>query len=117
MISPRTEAMGILENSGRPLSPKEIAALKQQYIPGYVYNAFNLLIARNFNGRDARVLQEDVVSIIMSKVNVSRAEIIANKWLDVEDVYRKQGWRVTYDKPGYCETGEPFYVFSKPSNN
>ena len=33
---------------------------------------------------------------------------------DVEDIYEKAGWDVTYDTPGYNETYEPKFTF-KPS--
>ena len=40
-------------------------------------------------------------------------KVFKNKWLDVEEVYRKAGWKVEYDKPGYCEDYEAYFVFEK----
>jgi len=34
-------------------------------------------------------------------------------WMDVEDAYRKAGWDVDFDKPGYNETYEANFTFSK----
>ena len=34
-----------------------------------------------------------------------------NKYLDFEDEYRTIGWKVTYNKPAYCETYEPYFIF------
>lgn len=36
-----------------------------------------------------------------------------NSWVDFEDLYRKQGWKVVYDKPAYCETYKAYFVLSK----
>jgi hypothetical protein len=34
-------------------------------------------------------------------------------WFDIEDIYRKAGWAVEFDKPGYNESYESFFVFKK----
>lgn len=43
----------------------------------------------------------------------SRQFIFDKHWLDIEDTYRKAGWNVEYDKPGYCENYDAYFVFSK----
>jgi hypothetical protein len=37
--------------------------------------------------------------------------IFDNHWLDIEDHYRKAGWKVTYDKPSYYEDYDAFFKF------
>lgn len=38
-------------------------------------------------------------------------QLIKEKWLDIEDHYRKAGWKVTYDKPAYCENYDAYFKF------
>lgn len=44
---------------------------------------------------------------------LTKDEIFDNHWLDIEDIYREQGWKVKYDKPGYNEESfKPYFEFS-----
>jgi hypothetical protein len=93
-----------------PISPSEILGYKQNDIPSFVYEAFNTLIVRNWNGTSATVKQKDVIALLPEE---KQAEAYANHWLDVEDIYRHAGWGVKYDKPAYNETYDAHFVFSK----
>ena len=33
--------------------------------------------------------------------------------MDFEDLYRKSGWSVSYDKPAYNENYDAFLIFNK----
>lgn len=46
-------------------------------------------------------------------MNIKSNIVYGKQYLDVEDIYRKEGWKVVYDKPAYCETYEPTFTFSK----
>lgn len=39
--------------------------------------------------------------------------IFAEKWLDVEEIFRQVGWSVSYDNPAYNESYEPSWTFTK----
>jgi hypothetical protein len=94
------------------ISPNEVVAQKQKNIPEIVFEAFNELIADNFTEGSAKVKQEDVINLILSKSGfLSRQEIFDKGWLNIEDVYRGQGWKVEYDKPGCYETYSAFFKF------
>lgn len=94
----------------KPLKPSEVVSSKK--FPEFVIGAFNAEIAKNFlNGR-ATVKQCDVVARI-SALGYSSREIYDNKWLDIEDTYRAEGWAVSYDKPGYNETYEAYFIFAQ----
>ena len=56
-------------------------------------------------------MQDDVAKLIVQK-GLKRQDIFDNHWLDVEDLYRKNGWKVDYDKPGYNESYNAYFVFS-----
>jgi len=95
-----------------PIKPSEVMVLKEQSFPPEVLEAFNELIAKEFSDGQALVMQEDVVKLIVKK-GIGRAKIFRNNWLDVEDVYRKAGWKVYFDSPGYNEDYEAGFKFSK----
>lgn len=108
----------------KPISPSDIAATKREVFPPYVIQAFNELIAKDFVGNRATVKQDDVIAKIIelnpdlkeiddaSNYN-ARRRILNNGWLNVEEIYRAEGWRVKYDKPGYNESYGAYFIFEK----
>ena len=92
-----------------PIKPNEA----ETEFPEGVYEAFNELIRKNLRGKTATVKQRDVAQLIASKLELTLTEVLANGYLDVEDAYRKAGWKVEYDKPGYNESYEPHFAFTK----
>ena len=84
------------------IKPSEVVELKKNIIPQEVFDAFNELIAKNWDGHSATVLQDDVAALIISKF-ASPVNPYAEHWLDIEDIYRNEGWIVEYDKPGWNE--------------
>lgn len=81
--------------------------------PDAVIEVWNSLITVFFNGRESRVLQSEAVAALSQKLDVNRRVILDSKYLDIEDVYRAAGWTVTYDKPAYNESYEPFFIFTR----
>jgi len=106
-----------------PITPQELKARRSQ-IPDFVIDVFNDLIAENFDGRSAVILQEDVVKRLLPLVQVhegqsispnARREMVFKKgWLNVEALFEKQGWKVAYYKPDYREDGYPSFTFTAP---
>lgn len=94
------------------LAPHEVASALKASMPDAVLESFNALIAENFNGSSATVYQKDVVSRL-EQLGHSRAKVFDKGWLNVEDIYRARGWKVVYDKPGYCESYDAHFTFSK----
>ncbi len=94
----------------QPISPKEVIDKKLSSIPSEAIEAFNELIAQNTGRANIVVKQEEVVALMVKK-GLHREQIFKNGWLDIEDIYRKAGWRVEYDKPGYNEDYEPTFTF------
>ena len=97
----------------KPVEPSEIHLKKKEIFPDEVIDAFNQLIIKNFDGNSAFIKQEDAIKLIQSKMEITRENLFKNKWLDVEEIYRYYGWNVVYDKPGYNETYEPSFTFTK----
>lgn len=98
----------------KPISPDEVVAKKATLIPDEVIEAFNEMIAEHMTGGYSKFKQSKVVDRILTKMpGMNRGTLYDNHWLDVEDVYRAEGWKVEYDKPGYCETYEATFEFSR----
>ena len=99
----------------KPITPAEV---ENKEIPDEIIAAFNALILKNWTTSGAKIDQEDVLRLAMKNFKESGKEISADKvfdngWMDVESVFKKEGWRVTYDKPAYFETYEAYYIFKK----
>lgn len=95
-----------------PIKPSEVAAKRVATIPPEVFEAFNELIVENFLVSTATVVQNKVVERILAKLpQVTRGEIFEKGWLEVEGAYRKAGWSVLYDRPGYNESYDAYFEF------
>lgn len=108
--------------SVKSITPDEVVEKKQEQLPDFVVEAFNEMIAKNWNGRSASFKQDDVVNLICQKMGYEEYRAAVNKiyaehWLDVEDVYRSAGWVVKYDKPAYNESYPATFEFSKKSKS
>jgi hypothetical protein len=96
-----------------PIKPKEVQEQREASIPEEVFEVFNDLIKKNWSGHSATVMQGDAAHLICQKLNITSTKLYENGWMDVENAYRKAGWKVEYDKPGYNETYEANYRFTK----
>ncbi len=97
----------------KPISPSEVRFKLEKAFPPEVIAAFNECICENMRRGSARVLQDDVLNRICAKLSVERKFVYERNWLDVEDLYGRHGWEVTYDKPGYNESYAPYFVFKE----
>lgn len=103
----------------KPFSPGDATASVSSLLPDEVISAVNRLLSQKFDGRNSvEFYQHEVIKAIKHEFmlsreqKVTRAEIFENQWLDFEPVFRKSGWRVYYDKPGYNESYEPTFTFT-----
>lgn len=92
------------------LSPKDLkeAAERGDHIPDGVIKAVNQLLKENASSTYIVLKQCDVVKAIKECMGVTTVPV---KWLDFEPVFRKAGWKVEYDKPGYNESYEATFAF------
>lgn len=105
----------------KPITPEEVLKVKSESIPDAVFEAFNELIAENYNGSSSTVKQNKVVALILKKLNDTDpghnfAEVLRRHWLDVEDIYRKAGWSVEYNNPAPDENYEAYFEFTRDEN-
>jgi hypothetical protein len=96
-----------------PMKPSEVRAAKKAALPEEVFRVVNRLIEEHWNGNEARFGQNRLVSALMLAMSIDRHEVFSRHLLDFEEAYRAQGWEVEYDKPGYNETYEPTFSFSR----
>ncbi len=94
-----------------PIKPSQIAKRQNSSIPGEVIETFNEIITEKYSGLSARVTQEEVIERLVKK-GLKREVIYEKRWLDVEDIFRKSGWDVEYDKPGFNESYGAYFVFN-----
>ncbi len=101
-----------------PISPDDAIIKKQSIIPDIVIECFNELIAQNYTDNESTFKQDDVVELIRQKMttvqpDVKNRIIYGSHWLDVESIYRKKGWIVEYDKPGFNESYDATFTFNR----
>ena len=102
-----------MSNKVGPIYPDDV--LLVNHIPEEVFEVFNDLILKNWNGKSAKVTQNDAAGLVAAKLNIDRDVVFNKCFLDVEDHYRKAGWLVAYEKPSYNETFEAYLCSLKPS--
>ena len=101
-----------------PIKPDDVLLLKAKIIPPEVIQAFNNLIVKKYDGCSAYIKQPEVVNEILKLMGMdytveNKSKIFYNHWLDIENFYRKAGWKVLYDTPDYNESGDALFKFSK----
>lgn len=106
----------------KPITPSEVAQTKGSVLPPEVIQAFNELIASYCIDGCAVLKQEDVIERIIQLMAISNPDtdrailrplIFEKGWLNVEPLFEAAGWKVEYDKPGYCETYPATFTFIK----
>jgi hypothetical protein len=94
-----------------PIKPNEVAEYQKKNLPNAVIETFNELIASKFVNGSATVKQSDVIKLMLKK-GLNKDDIEEKGWLNVEEVYRLDGWKVNYKKPGFNETRDAVFEFS-----
>jgi hypothetical protein len=98
----------------KPISPDEVASAKAAIFPDYVIDSVNELIAAKYTAGRAVFTQDEVMDKILSKTNLTREYVFSAGYLNFEEIYEAQGWKVVYDKPGYNESYKANFTFTKP---
>jgi len=96
-----------------PIKPSEIVAARKKCIPKTVFNVIDKLIVTHWNGFSAVVKQEEIIDLLVKRTKKSAQYYFDNNFLDIEDIYREQGWDVIYDRPRYFESYGATFTFVK----
>ena len=96
----------------KPIKPSDI----QKIIPDWVIQGANDCINEHWNEikKSSKFTQDSLIEHILKYApsGVTRETLFDNNWLDIEPIYEKEGWVVSYDKPMYYETYEPNFTFT-----
>jgi hypothetical protein len=57
--------------------------------------------------------QGHAVRVLTDRLEVTRDDVYDKGWLNIEPVYAEFGWVVEYDKPGYNESYDATFEFTK----
>lgn len=101
-------------NKIKPISPYEINTVVGNHIPDFVINVVNNLIGKHWNGRSATIKQKEIKEEILKVLpeEYKEEDIYGKKWMDFEQLYVKEGWKVVYDKPAYNESYDATFEFT-----
>lgn len=94
------------------ITPYEVRKSRKDCIPEVIFNEINKLIVENFDGVESKVYQDDIISrVCNNETGLTSSKIFERHYLDIEHFYEEAGWKVTYDKPAYCETHKAYFIF------
>lgn len=101
----------------KPLSPNEVKQKRVESIPDFVIEAANNLIAKKWDGYSSTVKLDDIVTeaLKIAKAQgktVSSRDLFDDHSLDIEPAFRKAGWSVKFDRPGYNESYDSYFEFT-----
>lgn len=104
-------------------SPEDVLKKRVETIPDYVIDAFNDLLTENYQENEtitfAYIEQEDVIRKILeysTDDELTRETIFKKHYLDIENLYRNNGWEVNYKKPMFNEHFKAYFVFKSKKN-
>lgn len=104
------------------LKPDDVEDKKTKSIPKEVFDAANELIAKNWDGYSStfklKLLAKESLELINNQISETSLKktsdfLFSNNFLDIEGSYRQEGWNVTFEKSGYNETFDDYFVFEK----
>lgn len=97
----------------KALSPTELEKFRKDSMPDAVMETFNQMLADNYGTGYVTIMDKDLVAALVKK-GLNRDEIYRKGWLGLaRALYRKQGWDVYYDAPGYCESYDAYTRFMR----
>lgn len=96
----------------KPISPDEVVGKLEEAIPPNVIQAINNVIAKNWNGSSAHFRVSDVLDEL-NKLKAYDDLEIKSFPSNFTPIYERAGWKIDVDRPGYCESYETNWTFTK----
>ena len=97
----------------RPITPEEAAVGHEATIPAIVITTVNRLLKAHGNKKQIVLKQKEIVAGLFAALKAPD-KVFEIEWLDFEDIYRRAGWKVTYNKAGLGEECyEANFTFTK----
>lgn len=94
----------------KPITPDEV--IIEATFPEWVWDVFNELIKRAWDGHQAYILFKDARSALHHHAERNSYEH-KKQYIDVETAYRAIGWEVVVNNPDYTENYEGHFIFRK----
>jgi protein associated with RNAse G/E len=94
----------------KAITPKEALSKRRDLIPSKVIESFNELIVEGFDGHKATVYQHKVKQRICSKLSINE-DFFKHEWLNIESMFREQGWTIFYKRPDRDESFDIHFIF------
>jgi len=96
------------------ITPDKIQMASRKKIPEHIIDSVSEMIAATWDGNRARFTQKDLMDLVLDKSETpTRHQIFEQKLFDFEYIFRREGWVVEYDKPGYNESYDATFTFAK----
>lgn len=93
----------------KPITPGEARKYwEDRPIAGEVLESVNDLIKENWRPNGVTIYQEDILKRAEAK-GLNRQLILAERWLDFEDHYKRAGWKVEYVIP---DSDKRYFIFT-----
>jgi len=92
-------------------SPQDALESHEHNLPEEILAAVNTLLSERVASGRVTITQPELLELVTKDGKFTSAEIFARKWFDFEGVYRKAGWKVSYDKPDYNGSGNAYWTF------
>ena len=77
-------------------------------------------MTENYQEDETIIEQEDVIRKILeysTDDELTRDTIFKKHYLDIENLYRNNGWEVDYRKPAFDERFDPHFIFKPKKKN
>ena len=103
-------------NKIKPITPEELSTYQlEEFIPDFVIQGVNNAIKKySFGEKKFDIKQSLIIDEIMkvSSEGFQKNELFEKHYLDFEQLFRKHGWVICYDKPAYNESYQAFFTFT-----
>ena len=97
----------------KPISPKDISSAHKE-IPDIIIKTVNEMIKKKWDGSHSVIFQKELLKAVKAKdASLTSNYIFDNNFFDFEPLFRKAGWKVTYDSPAFNEDYEASFMFEK----
>lgn len=98
----------------KPLTPEEVASQKEHQIHPQIIASINELLVTHYIPGTITIKQQEILDLFLGRTSEDWTlnRVFKEKQLNIESVYKKYGWKVEYDKPGFNESGEAFFKFT-----
>ena len=96
----------------KPVHPNGLVEIIQESVHPDAIDIFNGLIAKNFKGNYSRIEIPTQEFMDKLKERFKDESVYSSYEKHMVTIFRKSGWNIYIDEPGFCETYSSLYVLS-----